>query len=481
MDCIPLGRLVEVNKINNLGLYVSQDDYANLAGPDWPTYEQFLNQEPAKNAEIQQEIDNYTNMYIEDGIKFPINTKTACQSKWTWSTIYLNQLSTASCHRVTPVPFALEDFDNFHNIPKKLNDRRLMLQGEWPTGGCEYCKNIEDAGGWSDRQHNLEIRGLTPPELETNPTAINVSPRIVEIFAQNTCNLSCTYCNGNLSSQIEQENKKFGEFNQGGVTIPVVSAPTATEEYYKKFLNWLENNIQTLVRLHLLGGETFIQHDLLSSVLDIIARKPNPNLEFCIFSNMNVPDRYWDQYTTQIHDLQKAGHIRYFDLTASIDCWGAEAEYARHGLNLEKFEKRLAWAAEQGDWLRLNVNQTVTALTIKTMPGLIEKVVQYSKHKHIGHYFQFYTGSHMFQHPKTFGYSMWEKDFETILKLMPTDTDNQREAIPRMIGLQKYLQVFKDHNWDDVNKLHVYLDELDRRRKTDWRSVFPYLNISKGN
>jgi hypothetical protein len=85
----------------------------------------------------------------------------------------------------------------------------------------------------------------------------------------------------------------------------------------------------------------------------------------------------------------------------------------------------------------------------------------------------------MFQHPNTFGYSMWKQDFETILKLMPTDTDNQREAIPRMIGLQKYLQVFENHNWPKIQKLHTYLDELDRRRGTDWRSIFPYLDISE--
>jgi len=462
---------------NNLGLYVSQEDYTSLAGPDWPSYEQFLTGTPAKNETIQKEIDNYTQMYINDGIRFPIKTKTACQSKWTWSTIFLNTLSTASCHRVNPVPFSLEEFDNFHNIPKKLEDRRLMLRGEWPTGGCEYCKHIEDAGGHSDRQHNLEIRGLTPPELLTDPTAVSVSPKIVEIFAQNTCNLSCTYCLPSLSSKIEQENKKFGKFDHGGVVMPVVQIPTLANEYFQRFLNWLENNIQTLTRLHLLGGETFIQHDLMTAVLDIIARKPNPQLEFCVFSNMNVPDRYWDQYTGQIHELQRAGNIRYFDLTASIDCWGPEAEYARHGLNLEKFEKRLAWAAEQGDWLRLNINQTVTALTINSMPGLIEKLVQYGKHKHIGHYFEMYLGPQMFQHPKTFGYSMWKESFDQVFKLLPQDTDQQKEVIPRMMGLQKYLKSFDQHNWEEVNKLHIFLDELDRRRKTDWRRVFPYLDI----
>jgi organic radical activating enzyme len=390
----------------NLHLYMNQQDYESLAGPDWPKYENFLQGQKALIPEVQQEIDNFVEMFRDDGIKFPLRTKTACQSKWTWSTIYLNQLSTASCHRVNPEPFSLEEFDDFHNVPKKLQDRRLMLQGEWPTGGCEYCRVIEEAGGHSDRQHNLEIRGLTPPELETDPTAVRVTPRIVEIFAQNTCNLACTYCNSNLSSKIEQENRKFGEFNLGGVHIPVTQVPQVTQQYFDRFIDWLDRNIQSLVRLHLLGGETFIQHDLMTAVLDIIKRKPNPRLELCIFSNMNVPDRYWDLYTNQIHELQKQNHIRVFDLTASIDCWGAEAEYARSGLNLTKFEQRFAWASEQSEsWLRIHVNQTITSMTIKTMPELIDKIAHYSQYRHIGHYFQFLTGQH-YLHPEIYPYEL---------------------------------------------------------------------------
>lgn len=462
-----------------LNLYVTEDDYAQSSGVGWPNYNDYIAGAKTTNASIQNEINQFTDRHLKQGIKFPIKSATACQSKWTWSTIYLNQLATASCHRVRPLPFELKDFDNFHNIPKKLQDRKLMLQGQWPKGGCEYCQVIEEAGGHSDRQHNLEIRGLTPVELENNPVAINVSPRIVEIFAQNTCNLSCIYCNGNLSSQIEQENKKHGEFSAGGVRIPVITKPTqATKEYFDRFILWLDRNVTTLVRLHLLGGETFIQHELMTSVLDILERQPNPNLEFCVFSNLNVPDSAWNRYIPRIQDLHRQGHIKYFDLTASIDCWGPEQEYVRSGLDLKKFEERFAWAADQdSSWLRLNVNQTVTGMTVKTMPGLIEKIKQYSKNRHIGHYFQFYTGLHMFQHPNIFAYSMWEKDFETILAAMPTDTVEQREAIPRMIGLQKYLQQSVVHKYNEIKKLHVYLDELDRRRGTDWNTLFGYLKV----
>jgi hypothetical protein len=463
----------------NIKLYITKDDYCSVAGSKWPSYEDFVQGTRSDSDIINLELDNLITRAKNTGIKFPIRTATSCQSKWTWSTIYLNTLSTASCHRVSPIKFNLNDFDNFHNIPEKLQDRKLMLDGKWPGRGCEYCKDIESAGGFSDRMHNLEIAGLTPPELETEPFAINVTPRIVEIFAQNTCNLQCTYCNASLSSKIESENKKFGEFRKDGVVIPVYSVPEATKQYFQKFLNWLENNIKNLARLHLLGGETFLQHELLTSVLDIIEKNPNPNLEFCIFSNLNVPNNIWDTYISKIKDLQQNKNIKCFDLTASIDCWGEEAKYARFGLNLEEFEKRLSWASEQNEWLRLNVNQTVTALTMKSMPGLIDKINQYSQYKHIGHYFQFYTGPAMYQHPQIFSYTMWEETFDKIYQVMPTRTIHQQEAIPRMQGLQKQLQVSKNHNYSEIHKLHVYLDELDRRRGTNWKNIFPYLDINE--
>jgi organic radical activating enzyme len=461
----------------NLHLYFTQEDYDALAGPDWPSYQQLVNGEQAKKPQVQDEINDFIKMFKSDGIKFPIKTKTACQSKWTWSTIWLNSLSSSSCHRVKAFPVDLNNFDNFHNLPKKLDDRRLMLNGEWPSGGCETCRVVEEAGGWSDRQHNLNIRGLTPPELLTDPTAVSVSPKIVEIFAQNVCNLACVYCNGKLSSKIEQEGIKFGEFNKNNVRIPVITTPTsAAKEYFDKFIDWLDRNVQTLVRLHLLGGETFIQHELINSVLDIIERRPNPQLELCVFSNLNVPDKYWNLYITRIRDLQRAGNIRVFDLTASIDCWGAEQVYVRSGLNLKKFEERFAWASEQGNWLRLNANQTITSMTIRTMPDLFNMINKYNKHRHIGHYFQFLTGLE-YQHPDAFGYNFWADDFDRILNAMPTDTNEQREAIPRMIGMQRQLQQVSQHDYQRIGQLHTYLDELDRRRSTDWRSVFPYLDI----
>ena len=467
---------------NRLHLYVTKDTYDSIAGPDWPSYEKYCLGEKAQLPHIQQEIDDFTEKWRQNDVIFPIKTKTACQSKWTWSTIYLNQLSSGSCHRVDPEVFSLEDFDNFHNLPGKLKQRQIMLKGEWPTShvnGCDYCQRIEESGGFSDRMHNLSTRGLTPPEVEIDPTAIVVTPRIVEIFAQNTCNLQCIYCNATLSSKIEQENKKVGDFQHGGVHIPLlVDQKAATKEYFAKFVNWLERNIQHLRRLHLCGGETFIQHELQETVLGLLEKIPAPNLTLNIFSNMNVPDKWWDLYTGRIQDLQRRGHIQYFDLNASIDCWGEAASYVRSGLDLKKFEERFRWAAEQDpSWLRFNINQTVTCMTIKTMPELIDLMNRHGRDRPIGHYFQFYIGPQKFQHPDIMSWDFWEKDFDAITSKMYTETESDLDAYNRMQGLIKVLQQTRNIDWQRVRNLHIYLDELDRRRGTNWRRIFPYLDI----
>jgi len=141
---------------------------------------------------------------------FPIKTATACQLKWNWSTVYLTTENTASCHRTSHHKFDTEKF-NFHNTPQKLNDRERMLKGEWPVTGCDYCRNIEKAGGQSDRITNLNFPGIhAPVELDADPNAIQVTPRILEVYFDNTCNLKCVYCGPQFSSLWDAENIRAG-------------------------------------------------------------------------------------------------------------------------------------------------------------------------------------------------------------------------------------------------------------------------------
>jgi hypothetical protein len=46
-----------------------------------------------------------------------------------------------------------------------------------------------------------------------------------------------------------------------------------------------------------------------------------------------------------------------------------------------------------------------------------------------------------------------------------------------MQGLQSLLTQSSHNDLDSIKQLHVYLNELDRRRSTNWRSLFSYLDV----
>jgi hypothetical protein len=142
-----------------------QEFYSQIRDPSWPDCDQesdFENLPLVVQQECIQVFGYQPGQFLKTSkLKnrvFPIHTDTACQLKWNWSTIFLTTEKTASCHRTNHHRFDSEQFD-FHNTPSKLEDRRRMLQGLWPEKGCDYCKDIERAGGHSDRITNL-IRTL---------------------------------------------------------------------------------------------------------------------------------------------------------------------------------------------------------------------------------------------------------------------------------------------------------------------------------
>jgi organic radical activating enzyme len=410
---------------------------------------------------------------------FPIQTETACQLKWNWSTIRLYNGSTSSCHRVDSDPVTVDTFDTFHNTPKKLSDRKLMLNGIWPKGGCEHCQKIEDAGGSSDRLFHTAIPNMAPPELENDPTAISVTPTILEVYFDNVCNMSCMYCWDGFSSKIQQENIKFGRFDQSGVVIDNYSKKVNDiDALTDRLWTWMESNGQLLKRFHVLGGEPFYQHQF-DKCLEFFEKNPHPNLEFNVVSNLMITTSRLTALVDKIKNLVSTQKLKRFDLTASIDCFGAEQEYVRYGLDLAQWQKNFEYLTAQ-PWITLNINQTLSGLTIKTTPALLKYINQFRTNREIGHYFSTTVMTHECLHPEIFGSAFFDNDFKAILDNMPDTTWQQKEARKYMQGIQRQLNS-KLRDQKKINQLTVLLDETDRRRNLDWRKTFPWLETESTN
>lgn len=404
---------------------------------------------------------------------FPILTDTACQLKWNWSTIRFYNGTTSSCHRVDSDRINVDTFDQFHNTPKKIADRKLMLDGKWPAGGCEYCQQIEQAGGKSDRMLHLGMPNQSPPELEYNTTAVEVTPQIVEIYFNNVCNLSCVYCWDGFSSKIQQENIRFGVFKKDGVVIDnYADKIDDIDALTDKFWQWMSTNATKIQRLHILGGEPLYQQQF-EVCLDFFETHACPNLTLNVVSNLMIDDSKFQRAIDRIQQLVNRKHLGRLDVTAGVDCFGPEQEYVRYGLDLAQWQRNFEYLCKQTD-IVLNINQTLSGLTIKTAPALLEYVSKQKESRPIGHYFSTTVMTHEFLHPNIFGAGFFDKDFEKILQYMTGDSREDLAARNYMQGIQQQLNT---HSRDQakIKQLTIFLDEIDRRRKCDWRATFPWL------
>jgi len=416
---------------------------------------------------------------------FPIRTDTACLLKWAWSTVNIERGETSSCHRTNYDTIDPDNFSNFHNLPTKIHARERMIAGEWPGRGCEYCKNVEDHGGTSDRQMILmRSHGLDkiPPELLDNPKATEVTPIILEIYFNNTCNLSCVYCGPSISSKWNDEIQKFGKIQIEDFSL---NAHTPDKSSYNKMVEDLwkylvtDDRYKSIRNYQLLGGESLLQKELDASI-DFWHQHPNPSLTFNLISNIMLPPKLFVEKMQRFHTLVDTESIYRLELTASLDCWGPQQEYVRHGLDLDTWTHNFEYLLDK-PWVKPSIHSCITSLTIKTMPALIEKIVEWNQKlpedMQIDHSFDFVIGSDGGKnglHPCLFGPDIFEKDFEKILALMPENTENQRLSKKQMQGQANFVKnSIKDKK--RINLLKAYLDELDRRRNTNWHTLFPWL------
>lgn len=417
---------------------------------------------------------------------FPIKSDTACLLKWAWSTINMETGTSSSCHRVDSDPIDPDNFGNFHNLPAKILARETMIRGDWPGRGCEYCHNVEKNGGVSDRLMTLQRHhgeDKVPPELLTNPVATEVTPVVLEIYFNNTCNLSCVYCGPELSSKWNDEFRKFGEIKIQDYSKNVhVTNQIQYDRMVADLWRYLEENdrYKTIRHYQVLGGETLLQHELEQS-FKFWATHPNPSLTINLITNMMIPHHQFVKKMQRVKELVDAESIYMLELTASLDCWGPEQEYVRHGLNLETWQKNFEYMLDK-PWCKLSVHSCVSSLTIKTLPELIQRINHWNKQRpndmEIEHNFDLPIGPNQKlngMHPTTFGAGVFDEDFKKIIALMPQLTEMQRSNREQMQGQSEFIKK-SPRNTKRIAVLKQYLDELDRRRNTNWKSLFPWLN-----
>jgi hypothetical protein len=344
-----------------------------------------------------------------------------------------------------------------------LADRKQMLAGQWPDRGCEYCQDIEQAGGQSDRITNLEFNGIhAPPELDADLTAVEVTPRMLEVYFDNTCNLKCIYCGPYFSSLWDAENIKFGD--------PAFNKSKNINSNKEKIFEYLKTHGHHLTVFNILGGEPLYQ-DELWQCLELFEQHPAPELKLQIFSNLNAKPAHLTRIVDKVEQLIATDCLREFEVTASLDCWGASQEYVRFPLDLAVWEANFNYLLSKS-WINLIINSTITPLTVKTLPDLLVKINEWSKIRKVYHYQNSVT-SPTNQLIDIFG-DIFVDDFKRAIDLKPEQTPEEISSKNYLIGIAKQ-SANKQPNIEHITDLYHYLNQLDQRRNTNWRTVFPWL------
>jgi len=416
---------------------------------------------------------------------FPIKKGLPCQLKWTHSTVYLTDGISSSCHRVQGDPLEIRNGElNFHNISAKLEARRKMLRGEWPGRGCEHCKHVEEAGGTSDRMIHLNLEGTTaPPELDTDLEAVDVTPRQLEVYWGNTCNQRCIYCAAHYSSQIHQEEKRFGVFEKEGVELsPDDFKLNPKIEYHTEMLfKWFEKNLHNLHKILVMGGEPFLQKETFRFI-EFLEKGNYPDLTLVFFSNHNVEHERFKKWIDRLDRLQKSGRLDKIQIFFSCDALGPEGEYVRTGLDLRVALKNFEYILHNTDFEQ-GINSALTVTAVPGMPSMVKYINDCNKIKSV--YWsmmkanQYEIGPREYLYPGIFGSKINRWGLGEAIDAFETTSMGFPDSVKQ--NYKTYMQgIMKEFESREPmplrqKQLVIYLNELDRRRNTDWKAIYPQI------
>jgi organic radical activating enzyme len=177
----------------------------------------------------------------------------------------------ASCCDATPAKIPLRDIDqdplDIFNFPIIMQERKEILENK-RIAGCEQCWQLED--------HGLQSRRLLKETNKKVSHDIYSTPKQVVLTLNNTCNLTCSYCNQTYSHSWLDDLIKNGDYNLPGQRYNLTAQDRIVHQlsqkdlhqsqYQTKIIDQLLLAKDSLTSLTILGGEPMLNNQLISIV-----------------------------------------------------------------------------------------------------------------------------------------------------------------------------------------------------------------------
>ena len=311
-----------------------------------------------------------------------------CLAKWKQVSLHLPTGLNNSCyhpplHKI-PIENLATNPGSLHNTPHKKAQRVMMLQNKKPSE-CQYCWNMEAENKLSDRHYRSgEPWAAVDFERIRNSTGEenDVIPSYVEVNFNNVCNLMCSYCSPQFSSSWQQEVDRSG----GYPTARVHNDPghfggdrrvlPAREHnpYVEAFWAWWPTLYPELVHFRMTGGEPLLDKNTYR-VFDYVLANPSAKLHLNVTSNFSVDEKSWQKYLSYVKQLCD-GRIEHFMQYVSLDGWGSQAEYMRHGLDFNLLWDRVnQFLTEVPSYNSLTFIVTMNNLSVTSLENLFAGIL----------------------------------------------------------------------------------------------------------
>lgn len=301
--------------------------------------------------------ENFKSKFLNDAEimrdRLNLVSPSMCLAKWKQVSLHLTTGMTNSCyhppvHKI-PIDSIQLNPNALHNTPWKKQQRKMMLEGQRPSE-CQYCWNIEDTGNLSDRHYRSGEPWAARDfdAVVTQPWDWDVTPSYVEVNFNHNCNLKCSYCSPQYSTAWEKEAADYGAWP---TSVPHNDPKYFVGErkpipfreynpYLEAFWKWWPDLYPELSHFRMTGGEPLMDKNTYR-VFDYVLANPKPSLHLGVTSNFSVDEKLWIKYLDYVKRICADDNVEHFMQYVSLDSWGAQAEYLRHGLDFDLLWNRV--------------------------------------------------------------------------------------------------------------------------------------------
>lgn len=429
-----------------------------------------------------------------------------CAAKWSQVTLHLHNGRTHSCHHPSTHKVPLEELENnpsaLHNTNYKKEQRKLMINGERPKE-CQYCWNVEDLKDYdkneffSDRVVKSASKWSMDKldEITSNSWDNDINPSYVEVSFSNICNFKCSYCSPVYSSRWTEEIEKHGAYPTSTQFNNIEWLKTNDEMpiHYKKqnpfvdaFWEWWPDLVKDLKIFRITGGEPLLANDTYK-VLDFIYENPQPQLELAVNTNACVPLIKLNNFISKSKKLLNENKIKSISIFTSVDGSGTAAEYGRFGLNYKTWLKNVDKFLSELKNSNIIIMSTVNILSITSYYQLLEDLLllktkfgtdRISLDISILRYPQHQCISILPDEYKTY----MDQSFE-FMKINSDQTMPGHFRPSEILRMERLINFIKSppHQNENIDlniarkDFTAFIDEHDRRRKTNFNEIFPEL------